>query len=543
MQKKRLSALVLALVMAVSILGACGTPAPTPAPVANTPDSGASSTDAPTPAGYEEIVYTCHISEPDSYNPYGSIGAAKNYTVYQTFENLAYIDLKTGEILPRLATSWVDANGDALAWDITLKEGVTFHNGMEMTAEDVKFTWEYAGSGGTGGVVEAIAANDFVDNIEILDTYKLRFNLKSSMLDFPTYLESMILCKGAYDTLPKEQAEIIGTGPYYIDMSLLKPGVEWGISRYDGYHGGMEGHETKQFIFKVLPDLNTRVAALQTGEIDFTIDLSASFYETLMADPNVTVKVGPGASVYYIGFNYHNAFDVEDDLALRQAIAYGVDKEAIVNISWNNGIGATVHDNFCSPSMLGYDASITDPYAYNPDAARAILEGMGYTQSNPLKLRLAHYSGATTQVAEVFQALMSEIGIEVTLRQIDSTNWSAFKRDGKDYDIFVDYAGYKAGLLTNFSRFFADGGSAGALYGYASPDYMAMQAKVLEATTYEDMLTEYAALQQWIVDTLPMYPIAVGNVISGMRSDVIGFEPSTSAAKTDITFVCAPERS
>jgi len=542
MQKKNLFALVLALVMAVSILGACGGPAATPTPAAPTPDSGAPATVAPVLAGFEETVYTCASSEPETYSPYGSLGASKNYTVYQTFENLAYIDLKTGEILPRLATSWVDAHGDASAWDITLKEGVTFHNGMEMTAEDVKFTWEYAGSGGTGNVVEAIAAMDFVDNIEILDTYMVRFNLKAPMLDFPTYLESMILSKGAYDTLPQEQAEIIGTGPYYIDLSLESRAVQWGITRYDDYHGGVEGYETKHIIFKVLPDLNTRVAAIQTGEIDFTIDLSASFYDTLTADPNVTVKVGPGANVFYIGYNYHSVFDVEDDLPLRQAIAYGVDKEAIVNIAWNNGIGATVHDNFCSPSMLGYDASVSDPYGYNPDAAREILEGMGYTQSNPLKLTLAHYAGATTQVAEVFQVLMSDIGIEVTLRQVDSTNWSLFKREGKDYDLFIDYAGYKAGLLTNFSRFFADGGSAGALFGYASPEYMAMQQKVLDGSTYEEMLAKYVELQQWIVDTMPMYPIAVGNVIAGMRSDVIGFEPSTSAAKTDITFVCVPKR-
>ena len=541
MQKKRLSALVLALVMAVSILGACGTPpAPTPAPVANTPDSGAPATVAPPAAGasYKETVTIGYSSEPDNFNPYGGIGPAKDVSAFATWEMLIYIDINTNELTPVLAESWADTNSDGMIWDITLRPNVKFHNGMTMSAEDVKFTWEYAGTGGTGGseVVQPIAAYRFVDNIEVIDELTVRFNLNAAVFDFPTYMETMVLCKEAYDTLPREEAELIGTGPYYINTALRKPGVEWVVSQFADYRD-LSNHPTKNIVFKVLPDTNTRIAALEAGEIDLLTDIDASFYDMLSSNPNIELHSRPSGMVYYLGFNYHNVYDEIDDLPLRQAMAYLVDKEAIIAVAFNGDIGAVPSDNFCPTSGFGY-APVNNPYSYNLDAAKAILEPMGITPANPLKLTVATYA---PQIVEVMQATFAPAGIELTIKPVDMNNWSSFKREGKDYDIFIDYVGYRGALMYNFERFFATGGSAGALMGYTSIKYQPLHDSIMNAGSLDNMLVEFVGLQQWVLDELPLYPLLIKTMISAETATLEGFSPSISADRTYVASVRIPQ--
>jgi len=541
MQKKNLFALVLAIVMAVSVLGACGAPAATPTPAAPAPSAAPEATVAPPAPGatFKDTVVIGYSSEPDNFNPYGGIGPAKDVSAFATWEMLIYIDINTNELTGVLADSWTDVNKDGTVWDIKIKPDVKFHNGMTMSSEDVKFTWEYAGTGGTGGsdIVQPIAAYKFVDSIEIIDELTARFNLNAGVYDFPTYMETMVLCKEAYDTLPKEEAELIGSGPYYINAAMRQPGVQWGLTRFEDFHGDLANHPTKNIVFKVLPDTNTRIAALEAGEIDLLTDIDASFYSMLDSNPNIELHSRPSGMVYYLGFNYHNVYDEIDDLDLRKAMAYLVDKNAIIQVAFNGEIGAVPSDNFCPPSGLGY-ASVNNPYSYNLDAAKAILEPMGITPANPLKLTVATYA---PQIVEVMQATFAPAGIELTIKPVDLNNWSSFKREGKDYDIFIDYVGYRGALMYNFERFFATGGSAGALMGYTSIKYQPLHDSIMSAGSLDNMLVEFAGLQQWVLDELPLYPLLIKTMISAETAALEGFSPSISADRTYVANVRIPQ--
>ena|GEM_PF-958551 len=548
MKKRNLVALILTLAMSVSILGACNSSTPAP-PASETKPAetteNASDTkpeDVPVnqDVSYRDTVTVGFATEPDKFNPYGGIGPAKDVSAYATYSMLLYIDINTLELVGDLATSWEDANSDGTVWEVKLKEGVQFHNGMTMTAEDVKFTWEYAGSGGTGGsdIVQPIAAYRLVDDIEVVDDATVRFNLNTPVYDFPTYLETYILSKEAYETLPREEADLIGTGPYYLNTEKRQPGVSWTITQFENYHGDLSEHPTKNIVFRVLPDINTRIAALQAGEVDLLTDIDASFWSMLENDPTIELQSRPSGMVYYLGFNFHNVFDELEDLELRKAMAYAVSKDAIIQVAFNGDIGAVASNNFCPPSGLGYVAGLEDPYEYNPEAAKEILAGLGYTPENPLELQVATYA---PQIAETMQATFAEVGIKLNIKVVDMNNWSSFKREGQDYDIFIDYVGYRGALMYNFERFFAEGGSAGALCGYTSINYQPLHEKTMNAGSYDNMLTEFAGLQSWVLEDLPLYPMLIKNMISAETATLEGFSPSISNDRTNISKIRVPE--
>ena len=218
---KKLISVLLAAVMIIG-LAACGdkpkesTPAAT-VPAQTIPDQ-TQGTLAPvdTTKKYKESVTIAYWFDLDTADPYGSTTAAQQFYTNFTFDNVVFNDPDTGDLVPQLAESWKDVNGDGITWDFVLRKNVKFHNGNVLKAEDVKFTWEYTASG-AGNVVKSNANSTYVKEIQVIDDNTVRFILNTGMFDWPSYMETKIYNKAAFDTLPAEEAAVIGTGPYYYD--------------------------------------------------------------------------------------------------------------------------------------------------------------------------------------------------------------------------------------------------------------------------------------------------------------------------------------
>ena len=236
---KRLLALILALVMCLSLV-ACGgdkkgDEANTPKPSNSAAPSNTAGTLAPPEEGteYEEWVWISSSVELDSADPHNRTASMSEQLTTLTFDTVTYLDPKTGELMPELAYKW-EGNTDNTEWTFYLEEGVTFHNGNKFTADDVKFTWEFAGIN-QGNVIKPISAYDYVEEIVVVDEHTVKFVLKSGMPDFPTYLETKIYDKESFDELGQEKAGVIGTGPYYYDEEQRIPGQQ--RSRHLRQHG------------------------------------------------------------------------------------------------------------------------------------------------------------------------------------------------------------------------------------------------------------------------------------------------------------------
>lgn len=523
---KKTLALVLALIMALSVLTGCGQQAASPEtqqPAADTPAQAPAQTPAEAPVEpvtppdpevtYRDTVYTTYVADLDSPDPYGSTSAQHQIYTNLTFDCLAINNPDTGVLEPQLATAWEDMDGDGKNWKITLVDGATSHDGNPLTADDVKFTWEYAAAG-AGNVVKPISAMDYVDSIEAAGPLEVVFHLKNGMFDFPTYLEQPIYSKEAFDTMDPAEAGAIGFGPYYYDKTLQKSGVEFTATRYDDYWGGIDDFPTKNITFKVLSGDGTNIAALEAGEIDFAFYNLASSYNILDANSDIEMLTRTGANSWYLGFNYKGGSVDWNDVELRQALCKAIDKSAIVSIAWNE-VGGVESYNFCAPNGLGY----TEVDAIQADT-KAAADYFSSKYPNGLSITLAHYPSGKA-VAEVVQACMLALNIDCQLKQVDGTNWTAFKSEGKDYDLFVDYCAYQGALLYNYNRFFYSNGSSN-VYGFYNADYEALQDKVSSASSYEEMLTEFGVLQQWVAENIPIFPLGYVNCIAAYRIGVEG---------------------
>jgi len=487
-------------------------------------------TEADKDAEYEETLYLRWHGDLTSMDPFGDTNANRQLYCNMTHECLNYLNADTGELDPGLATSW-EANADNSEWTFHLRDDVTFHNGNKFTADDVKFTWEWAGQG-QGNVVKPIPGYSYVADIKVVDDYTVTFILKSPMADFATYGENFIVDKETMDAAgdDKMKASWNGTGPYHYNDEKSVLGEVYYVTRYDGYWKGIDNYPTINFGMKIIMDTNAAIAALENGELDWLPTISAADYNTVDANPDLKICTRAGAESYYMGFNYANP-DMAN-LEIRRALCQAIDKDAIEMIALEGGLGGSPNGNFCTPNGLGYTPDTT-PLEYDPDAAKAVLEPLG------LQLTLVHYS-RVAKTAEVIQECWKRAGVELTLRVVDN-GWTEFKAAQEGYDVFLDYCAYQGALMHNFHRFFADGGSSN-VYGYYNEEYEKLDAAVASAPTYEDQLKEFAVLQQWVIDNIPIFPLYMTNIIGAARADIEGLYFAPTANYHNFSTVRAPKR-
>jgi len=553
---KKLLALLLAVVMCFSLV-ACGgdkkddsadKPADSAKPSQSQLGSGQATTEVKPPEAttkYKETVYWAYTSEPANGDPYLRVATADRTTTNLTHDALCILDWENGEALPNIVTEWTDVNGDGKLWEVKMAEGVTFHDAKgevygEATAEDIKFTFEYAGVGGTGGVGYPLNVYAQMDEIEIVDDYTLRFHLNTALYDFAFYLtgDCKLLCKAAFDEFDATTAAEVGAGPYWLNYEETMPGSQWTYTRFEGYWGGAENYATKNLVFRLIPDTTTMDKTLETGDIDLALAVSAQDIASLEAAGRVVTSI-PGSSNTFFAFNYHNFIDVEDDLALRQAIAHAIDKQAVMAV-WYAGLpSGSESNNFAVTVIPGY-TEMDNVYPYDVAKAQEIMEGLGYNANNRLHIRLAHYE-SYRKIAEAVQALLSEIYIDIEPVLIDGSNFASFLRGQEGWDCALNYASMGGAMFYDFNRFLNSQGSTQPLYGFSSPEYDQMQADAMNSGSFEAMKAGFADIQKWVMEQVAFLPIAVGNMNVGTTAELEGLNMNPNLQLINLSTIRVPE--
>ena len=531
---KRFLAMTLCLAMALALVACGGGSSSTPSTSGNssTPSVGADTSYVPPEEGakYEETVYSAYQADLMSPAPYDSGEAVVSFFTNMTFRTATFNNPDTGELEGILAEKWEDVNGDGKTWDITLKPGVKFHDGSELTAEDLKFTWEYAGIG-TGNTTKTISTYASVDSIEVVDKLVCRFNLKAAMFDFPTYLDQKMLSKSAYDKLGADKFGSIGCGPYYFDETLTQSGVQFGATRFEDYFEGTDNYPTKHIVFKVIPDASTMVASLQAGEIDFILNVSTANALLLQGDSNIQVWERSGANSYFMGFNYRK--DTWKNPELRKALAMAIDKQAIIDGNFD-GFGAAISDNFCAPTGAGYTE--VPVYKYDPEAAQALLKA-----NNAEGMTIKILSNPTQKTnCEIIQAYLGQVGITAEIIPVESTSWAENLKNG-DYDIFCNYCAYQGALLYNFQRFFYTGGSSNT-FTHDNAEWNALYDAAANATSYDEMVAKFQDLQKYHAENQVIVPLAIAKFLAASQKDVQGIQLAPTTNWNDFSTVYIPAR-
>jgi len=344
---------------------------------------------------------------------------------YEYFTSLIYEGLtaktNNNRLTAGIAEKWtVSAGGRSLTF--SLRKGVRFHNGMALTAEDVKYSIERVLRPDVifnSTVAAEIAPN--LQSVEIVDDRVIRINLKNPMAHFLDRMSDYLL------VVPREvyqqdeslfSTTAIGTGPFSFagksgtEQILLEANQSyWDIDRIPKF---------RKLAFKVFADPSDRWAALKTGEIDFARFDGTPFVRQAIGDPKLTVfRTKDSWNIYLIPLPNFPADPMTAplfDARVRKAIIMAIDRQSLLDRIWS-GFGFVL-PTLRRPGSRGFNPN-RKPLAFDPAAARDLLADAGYGAGFAMDL---HYSPGwvPTPAAEKIGGMLTEIGVETTLRSYNT---------------------------------------------------------------------------------------------------------------------------
>lgn len=434
------------------------------------------------------------------------------------YDTLVRVDRQTLEFKPSLASAWTWLDDTTV--EFTIRDGVTFHNGEDLTAEDVVYTFELLMDADNKFRQQR---SDFgmIESAGITDEGKVRVTLSTPTPTFEVTLASRV------PIFPKDytsehgvgihQSEPVGSGPYMLeDMQM---GSSYTFVKFPDYDDTMRpAGEIGTISVRIIPEVQTQIAELMAGNVDLSLSLSPADAEALAGMPGLSVQTGPATRLYWLSMNVH---DQEDnplaDADVRRAISYAVNRQELTASLISPD--AAVLTAQCNPVQPLCPDDISPVYSYDPEKAKELLAAAGYADGLTLNLMA---EASLRPVCEAIQGYLSEVGITVNLDTFPLPAWRDRFIGGESQ---MSVLGWGSGISTyDISR------SLGIFFNGAPTDYVKDQ-EVIDLTEEAAGLAD-AAKREVLYDrvlskinaeayTLPLY----GLVAVYVSSDDVEFDP------------------
>jgi len=332
---------------------------------------------------------------------------------YQVYEGLVYYDHLEQEVVPKVAESWTVSDDD-LTYTFTLRDGVKFHNGDAVTADDVVFSFERAMEG--PALMNHVAA---IDKVTKIDDKTVEIVLKNTYAPFWQYLSEIYIMSEAFVTAQGGDinSAACGTGPYALTKVDLAVGIE--AEAFADYYGGAPA--IQKVVWNVITDTAAAAMSLQSGDLDY-LEVAFSQVSQMEGNDKLTVGTKPDVHTSYLAYNCES--DMFKDVRVRQAISYLINVEEIA-IGAFEGF-ADADTLVMHPNLAGMpDMSVLEQYAYtyNPEKGLALLEEAGYDTSQEmdfgtiLTLPESHY---LFKPAQIIQGQLAKHNIKVELEPYEA---------------------------------------------------------------------------------------------------------------------------
>jgi peptide/nickel transport system substrate-binding protein len=352
------------------------------------------------------IAFSEEITTLDQYKELAREGLILGRLVY---DGLVNKDLKTGEFRPELAESYKYIDDKTI--DFKLRQGVKFHNGQTMTADDVVYTLNLVASKQYNARFQISV--EWIDKAEKIGAYDVRLHMKTPN---PFALEFLsgnvpIYPKAYYESVGPEGmgTKPVGTGPYR--LVELTPGTRYVFERFEDYFAASpKGRPAiKRLIVRVLPEANTQYVELLNGRVDWIWRVPQDQARNLSRQANVEIK--PAEIMRFahimINLNYADGKSPLADVRVRRALNHAIDREGIAK-ALIGGASRVIH-SACNPLQFGCPTDVAK-YDYNPNKAKALLAEAGYPNGIKTELMIAGIPG--DQIAAMI-ANLKTAGIEV----------------------------------------------------------------------------------------------------------------------------------
>ncbi len=433
----------------------------------------------------------------------------RNTTSYRSanmiYSGLLQLDAELKPV-PDLAESW--ENPEPTVWVFHLREGVTFHDGSALTADDVVFTFETILDPDLMARFRSLYTP--IETIEAVDPLTVRITLKEPYAPLLSYLDMGIVPMdyvtggGDLSTAP------VGTGP--MKLAAWDRGSKIVLEPFADHWSGPPSIERFELI--IVADNTARAQAFEAGDLDIIQPpLSPQDIERLLAEEQYNGTVRGGLGITYLNINVTDP--LLSDPGLRRALAMLVDQDTIVNGIYE-GVDQ-VATSILLPSSWAYDASITQP-GFDPDGAKAAFAEAGWTDSDgdgtldkdgaPLSLTLSTHSEDPNRIQslEYIQAIMLENGVDASLSISD---WPAFSAGVQASEHQIALLGW-LNIVDPDRLMYGQFHSGGTLNwgGYANAEVDRLLDSGRASIDLDERIAAYQAAAGIIAHELPYYVIA-----------------------------------
>lgn len=343
-----------------------------------------------------------------SLNP-GMAGGGNGQAFYY---DLAYDhflhQLPDGSYVGGLAEKWGWAEPGNKVFDVTLREGVKFSDGSDLTAEAAKASFEYLKNAG------AMPAGDVerFESIEVTGPLSLRFTLKDANPQLELYFSNSkpvaaIISPEGLKNPDKLGTETFGTGPYKLDPSKTVAGQTYVYVPNEYYHTPKDQH-WKTVTIQVMPDPTTALNAMLAGQVDFMFGRAADAQTAADAGMNIT-HVPATIAMVILSDRNGVASPAMGDVRVRQALNYAIDREAITEALF--GEYGTPANQLLVEGSEGFSAKLADAYPYDPEKAKELLAEAGYADGFTIKMNVFEIEPGQVDFTQAVAAYWEAIGV------------------------------------------------------------------------------------------------------------------------------------
>jgi peptide/nickel transport system substrate-binding protein len=433
--------MIVLLVLAGTLASLVAGCAATATPAAETPETAATSAPPATEAASPSPIPTTVPKggklvfglawEPAATDPHVTGSDEGRIVDRLVFDTLVW-KTPDGTFTPGLATSW-EISDDGLSYTFHLRDDVTFQDGTPFNAEAVKYNFDRIVDPATKSEMASSLITPY-ESSEVVDEYTVMIHLKEAFAPFMTYLAlpylGMVSPTAAEKWGEDFDDHLVGTGPFIFKEWVR--GDHWTLVQNPDYNWAPEGlgHQGPAYLdeitIKFIPESTVRLGTVQTGETDAIYDVPTEDFQKLANDPAYTTYEG-----FLRGTPVSIAMNVTrpplDDLKVRQALEYAIDRQAIVDTLFL-GVYPAAYGPL-SPGTLGYWAGAEDMYGHDPAKAESLLDEAGWVDTDgdgirdkdgqPLELWWPTFQyQRMDQLAQMVQAQLKEVGISLKVEAL-----------------------------------------------------------------------------------------------------------------------------
>ena len=418
----------------------------------------------------------------DSLDPHKAVAAGTKEVLFNLYEGLVKPD-SSGELQPAIASDY-SISEDATTYTFTLREGVKFHDGSMVTAEDVKYSIDRCADTTNGEPLVEAYSN--IKSVNIVDEKTVEVVLNTADSDFLANMTTAIIPASNEnpDTNP------IGTGPYrYVSRS---PQENFVVEKFDEYWGTPANIEN--VTFRVCANADSIVMNLQGGSIDMFARLTTTQASQLGDQFDVLEGTMNLVQALYL----NNAVEPFNDERVRQALCYAVDPQGIMDLI-SDGKGTEIGSSMFPAFEKYYMPELNDVYSQDFDKAKELLAEAGYPDGFSFTITVPSNYQQHIDTAQVLVEQLKNIGVTAEIELVEWETWVSEAYTNRNFEatvVGVDASSLTASAL--LSRFVSD--APNNFINFSNADYDAAYARAEAAVDDEEKTEAYKECERLLAE-------------------------------------------